>query len=206
MDIEYKGGNCVVISTKQITLVTDPMLSTLGLKDVAPQNAVVISTQPDFAVETDEVAVDQPGEYEVKNVSITGVPARRLIDSEGRRATMYRIAIGDIAIAVIGHVNTPLDETQLEALGIVDIVIVPVGGSGYTLDAHQAVAVVRQLDPKIVIPTHYADKAIEYEVPQMELEPFIKELAVPVEQATRLKLKNGVLPDTLIVYELQRTS
>ena len=206
MDIEYKGGNCVVISTKKATIVVDPRLSDIGLKDVSPKDSIVVATQTSFSIETDEVAVDQPGEYEIKGVSIVGVPAQRLIDADGKGATMYRIATSDFTVAVVGHVSTPLNEAQLEALGIVDIVIVPVGGSGYTLDAHQAVAVVRQIDPKLVIPTHYADKSIKYEVPQMELEPFIKELAVPVEQTAKLKLKNGIMPDALTVYEIQRTA
>lgn len=206
MDIEYKGGNCVVISTKQATIAVDPKLSALGLKDMAGKDDVVVATQTDFVVPTDEVAIDQPGEYEVKNVSITGVGAQRNIDVSGRAATMYRIATSDFAVAIIGHVATPLSEEQLESIGIVDVVVVPAGGSGYTLDAHQAVAVVRQLDPKIVIPVHYADKAISYEVPQMELEPFLKEIGVPVEQTVKLKLKPGSLPETLTVCELQRTA
>ncbi len=206
MDIEYKGGNCVIISTKQARVVVDPRLSMFGLKDMASKDDVVVATQPDFAVTTNEVAVDQPGEYEVKGIAIMGVSAQRHIDTSGKLATMYRISTSDFAIAVVGHVATPLSEDQLEALGVVDVAIIPVGGSGYTLDAHQAVAVVRQLGPKIVIPVHYADKAITYEVPQMELEPFIKELGVPVEQMTKLKLKAGTLPETLTAYELQRTS
>lgn len=206
MDIEYKGGNCVVINTKQVTIVVDPKLSALGLKDIANKDDVVVATQADFAVHTDEVAVDQPGEYEVKGVSITGVGAQRNIDAVGKLATMYRIANGDFTIAVVGHVATPLSEEQLETLGVVDVAVVPVGGNGYTLDAHQAVGLVRQLDPKIVIPVHYADKTIKYEVPQMELEPFVKELGAPIEQTAKLKLKVGVLPETLTIYELQRTS
>lgn len=206
MDIEYKGGNCVIISTKQARVVIDPKLSMFGLKDMASKDDFVVATQPDFAVTTNEVAVDQPGEYEVKGIAIMGVSAQRHIDTSGKLATMYRISTSDFAIAVVGHVATPLSEDQLEALGVVDVAIIPVGGSGYTLDAHQAVAVVRQLGPKIVIPVHYADKAITYEVPQMELEPFIKELGVPVEQMTKLKLKAGTLPETLTAYELQRTS
>lgn len=206
MDIEYKGGNCVIVSNKQVTIAIDPQLSMLGLKDMAAKDDIVVATQIDFVVPTDEVAIDQPGEYEVKNISITGVGAQRHIDTSGKLATMYRIATPDFAIAVVGHVATPLSEDQLEALGVVDVAIVPVGGSGYTLDAHQAVAVVRQIDPKIVIPVHYADKAITYEVPQMDLEPFVKELGTPVEQTTKLKLKAGTLPETLTIYELQRTS
>lgn len=206
MDIEYKGANCVVISTKQATLVVDPKLSSVGLKDIMPKEAIIVSTQADFTLPSEEVNVDQPGEYEVRNISITGVPAQRHIDASGKAATMYRIATSEFALAVIGHVAAPLSEEQLESLGVVDIAIVPVGGSGYTLDAHQAVSVVRQLDPKIVVPVHYADKAISYEVPQMELEPFVKELGAPVEQVAKLKLKAGSLPEVLTVYEVTRTA
>jgi len=106
----------------------------------------------------------------------------------------------------VGHVTSPLSEDQLEGLGVVDIAIVPIGGNGYTLDAHAAIQVVRQLAPKIVIPTHYADPNIKYEVPQMEIDNFIKELGVTTEETPRLKLKNGVINDTLTVVVVQRTA
>ena len=89
---------------------------------------------------------------------------------------------------------------------MVDVAIIPVGGSGYTLDAHQAIGVVRQIDPKVVIPTHYADKALSYEVPQMDLEPFLKELgASESEKTAKWKLK-GAVPEILTLVELERTA
>jgi len=208
MEIEYKGANCVVITTKKATLTVDPKLSLVGLKDITPKDAISLATQAEFGLTNEAVAIDRPGEYEVSNISVVGVPAKRAIDHEDvKKATMYRIATGEVNIAVIGHVTTPLTEEQLEALGIVDVVIVPVGGNGYTLDAHQAVAAVRQLDPKVVIPTHYDDKAVKYEVPQMELEPFLKELgAEQHEVMPKWKVKNGIIPDTLQVIELTRTA
>lgn len=208
MDIEYKGANCVVITTKKTSVVIDPKLSALGLKDVLPKNAVVIATQPDLLVSgEDAVVVDRPGEYEVRDISIVGSAAERMIDHDkSLNATIYRVTVGDVRFAVVGHVAAPLTEEQLEALGVVDVAVVPVGGSGYTLDAHQAVSVVRQLDPKVVIPTHFADKAISYEVPQMELEPFLKELGAPQHEKTaKWKLK-GPLPEILTVIELERTA
>jgi L-ascorbate metabolism protein UlaG (beta-lactamase superfamily) len=209
MDIEYKGANCVVLSTKNQSVVTDPKLSLDGLKDVVVKNALVLATQHRLATEPSEgvLIVDGPGEYETKHFAIRGVAAERLIDHDkSKQATMYRLEIGGVAVAVIGHVATPITEDQLEQLGIIDIAIVPVGGSGYTLDAHQAVSVVRELNPKVVIPTHYADKAISYEVPQMELEAFIKELGAEHEEMPKFKIKNGVLPDVLTVIELTRVA
>lgn len=208
MDIEYKGANCVVITTKKTSVVIDPKLSSVGLKDIVPKNAVVIATQPDFlASSEDSVVFDRPGEYEVRDISIVGTAAERLIDHDkSLNATIYRVTIGDVTFAVVGHIATPLSEEQLESLGVIDIAILPVGGSGYTLDAHQAVAAVRQLNPKVVIPTHFADKAINYEVPQMELEPFLKELSASEHEKTAKWKVKGALPEVLTVVELERTA
>lgn len=208
MDIEYKGANCVVLSIKSESVVIDPKLSLVGLKDVTIKNGMVLSTQRDFAVRSEgALLVEGPGEYETMNVAVKGVAAERMIDhDESKKATMYRIEMGDVVIAVIGHVASPLTEDQLEELGVIDIAIVPVGGSGYTLDAHQAVSVVRELNPKVVIPTHYEDKALKYEVPQMDLEAFIKELGVDHESTAKFKIKNGTLPEKLTIMEVTRTS
>lgn len=209
MDIEYKGANCVTITTKKTTIAIDPKLTHVGLKDISPKNAVVIATQPDFMISSggdDAVVVDRPGEYEVRDISIKGVAAERMIDHDSsQQATIYRLIVGDVRFAVIGHVAVPLSDEQLESLGVIDVVIVPVGGSGYTLDSHQAVGVVRQIDPKVVIPTHYADKALTYEVPQMDIEPFLKEIGAPqAEKTPKWKLKT--LPEVLTVVELERTA
>lgn len=208
MDIEYKGANCILITTKKTAVVIDPKLSSVGLKDILPKNAVVIATQPDLLAEgNDAVTVNGPGEYEVRDISIVGAAAERMIDHDkSLQSTIYRVVVGDVTFAVIGHVAAPLSEEQLEVLGVVDVAIVPVGGSGYTLDAHQAVGVVRQIDPKVVVPTHYADKAVKYEVPQMELEPFVKELSAAAHETTpKWKLK-GALPEVLTLVELERTA
>lgn len=208
MDIEYKGANCIVITTKKATVVIDPKLSHVGLRDVKPKNALIIATQEDLLVEGDDaIVIDRPGEYEVRDVSVTGVASERMIDHDkSTKNTLYRVAIGDVVFAVLGHTAVPLNETQLETLGIVDVVIVPVGGNGYTLDAHQAVSVVRQIDPKVIIPTHYSDKDASYEVPQMDLEPFVKELAAAQhETVSKWKIKGGV-PDVLTLMQIERTA
>jgi L-ascorbate metabolism protein UlaG (beta-lactamase superfamily) len=111
-----------------------------------------------------------------------------------------------VSIVVLGHVASPLSEEQLEEINVVDIVIIPIGGNGYTFDAHQAVEAVRQINPKVVIPTHYEDSAVKYEVPQMGLEAFVKELgAAEQETLSKFKIKNGVLPEVFTLVELTRS-
>jgi hypothetical protein len=210
-DIEYKGGNGVVITTKKTTAVIDPKLSLVGLKDLKTQGAVELATEVRFALKSGDARlnIEGPGDYELGDFSIQGVRAVRHLDSNEAEpiSTMYRIEVGDIRIAVIGNIAPKLSEEQQEGLGIIDILIIPVGGSGYTLDATSAAAIVRQIDPKAVIPVHYADSALSYEVPQDTLEVFTKELGAPVENVgTRYKVKNASsIPQILTVIEVARS-
>jgi L-ascorbate metabolism protein UlaG (beta-lactamase superfamily) len=209
MDIEYKGGNCVIITTKKTTLAVDAKLSPIGLKDYGAKAQVQLATQPQFAVEgTDSLVFEGPGEYEVENISIKGIAAQAHLDAKGEalRATMFRLTIGDIALAIVGHIHPDLSEAQLEALGVIDILVVPVGGNGYTLDATGAVQLVKTIDPKVVIPTHYKDGQITYEVPQQDLEVFLKDLGAPHQESPKLKLKQGLPHEALTVEVLTRTA
>lgn len=210
-DVEYKGGNAVMFTTKKQRIVVDPALSVVGLKDMAVKGEVVVATEHRFVVETTtkSVCFDGPGEYEIGDVSLRGVSARRHIDTEadGLRSTLYRMTIGEVRMAIIGNIASTLNESQLEAIGVVDIVVLPVGGGGYTLDATAAAAMVRQLEPRVVIPVHYADTALQYEVPQDSLEVFVKELGAPVlEAGAKWKVKGASsLPEQMTVVAIGRS-
>jgi L-ascorbate metabolism protein UlaG (beta-lactamase superfamily) len=109
-------------------------------------------------------------------------------------------------IAVLGNVAAALSEDQLEAIGVVDILVLPVGGYGHSIEPKEAVSLVRSIEPKIVIPTHYAEDGVSYEVPQAPLDDFLKEMGGKHEEAVpKLKLKGGVVAETLTVQELTRT-
>jgi L-ascorbate metabolism protein UlaG (beta-lactamase superfamily) len=208
-DIEYKGGNGVVITTKKTTALIDPKLSVVGLKDLAVKDVLEVATEARFINGKDaQLSVEGPGDYELGDFSIHGTSATRHLDTESdeKIATIYRVEVLGTRIALLGNIAPKLSEDQLEALGVVDILIVPVGGGGYTLDATSAASLVRQIDPKAVIPTHYADGSLAYEVPQDTLETFTKELGAPVETTSKYKIKNEAsLPATLTVIEITRS-
>lgn len=210
-DIEYKGANSVVVSTKKTRVVFDPKLSLAGGKDVNVADDVEVLTEDRFVVEkaTPKLLFDRPGEYEVGDVSIKGVPARRHIDTEdqGLQTTIYRIVIGGVRMALIGNVAPKLDDDQLEAIGVVDIVIIPIGGGGYTLDAKDASFMVRQIEPRAVIPIHYADENLTYEVPQEGVDKFIEELGAGiVEPGQKYRVKgDSSIPEQLTVIQVARS-
>jgi L-ascorbate metabolism protein UlaG (beta-lactamase superfamily) len=157
----------------------------------------------------DDLAGWGHGEYEIGDVSIKGVPAQRHLDTSAdeKLSTAYRIGVGDVRVAVLGNIDFKLSEDQLEEIGVVDILILPVGGGGYTLGATSAATIVRQVEPHAVIPVHYNDSGLKYEVPQDDLEVFVKELSATVEEAgAKLKLKSSSsIPVNLTVIKLDRS-
>jgi L-ascorbate metabolism protein UlaG (beta-lactamase superfamily) len=209
-DIEYKGGNGIVIATKKLSAFIDPNLSVVGLKDMNTKDAVEVATEARFATNNKDaqILIEGPGEYEIGPFSIRGVSAVRHLDSgtDEALATMYRIEVGEARIAILGNIAPKLSEQQLEELGLIDILIIPVGGAGYTLDATSAASLVRQIDPKVVIPVSYADTTLKYEVPQDVLDTFVKEMGAPLETVPKFKFKSAVsFPASMTVYEVTRS-
>ena len=206
MELQYLGANCIRLGNKKVSLVVDDNLAGLGLKSVTNAKDIVLTTGVAELPKEAHFKVDMPGEYEVSDISIQGIPARSHMDEEGGQSTtMYRIIFDGLRIVVTGHIHPELTDWQLEALGTVDILLIPVGGNGYTLDGLGAQKVVKEIEPKIVIPTHYADSKINYEVPQAELDDAVKALGMePTERLEVLKTKGLVLGEGTKLYILDR--
>lgn len=208
MELQYYGANCVRLTTKKASIVIDDNLASVGLKSVVKPDDVVLYTYGSHDAPASKMVIDMPGEYEVSDISIKGVAARSHMAAEAGAidATIYQITLDDIRIAVVGHVYPELSEAQLEEIGIIDVLIVPVGGNGYTLDGVGALKVIKEIEPKLIIPTHYADSSVKYEVPQNKLEDILKEVSMePAQTVPKLKLKHADLPEIaqLIVVERQ---
>jgi L-ascorbate metabolism protein UlaG (beta-lactamase superfamily) len=206
MDVQFYGANCIVVTTKRARVVIDDNLSELGAKSPAKEGDIALFTMAHAdATQPAKLTIDQPGEYEVSGVSIFGIGTRAHIDEEGRHtATMYKLAVDDLSVLVAGHVYPELSDIQLETIGMIDVMIVPVGGNGYTLDGIGALKLIKKIEPKLVIPTHYADDKLAFPVPQQSLEDGLKALAMqPKETLTKLRVKVSELGETtqLVVVE-----
>jgi len=161
-------------------------------KNITSKDDIAVYTRKTSREVESKFFIDHPGEFEVNDISIQGIPARSHTDEKDKNdAIIYRLIINDFRIAVIGHIYPDLSEAQLEALGMIDILFIPVGGNGYTLDADGALKVIKKIGPRVVVPTHYGDKKIKYEVPQAELDDVRKTLSMePAEELDQLKLKS----------------
>jgi L-ascorbate metabolism protein UlaG (beta-lactamase superfamily) len=207
VELQYYGANCLRLSAKKAQIVVDDNLSQLGLKAVTKPADISLRTSKMFpAHPAAAFSAEMPGEYEITGVVIHGIAARAHMDEEDKKsAVIYTVQADDTKVAIIGHIYPELSEEQLEAIGLVDVAIVPVGGNGYTLDGAGALKVIKQIEPKVVIPTHYNDRAIRYEVPPAELAEAIKNLGMEIsETVSKYKIKPAELSDTAKLVVLER--
>jgi L-ascorbate metabolism protein UlaG (beta-lactamase superfamily) len=206
MDAQFYGANCLVLTTKQARVVIDDNLMELGKKSVTKSGDIIVFTgiHGEPTVEP-KIVISQPGEYEVSGVIVQGVAARGHMEEEGGKgATMYKISSDDLKVLVVGHVYPELTDAQLESIGMIDVMFIPVGGNGYTLDGVGALKLIKKVEPRLVIPTHYAAKDLNFPVPQHDLDKVVQSLAMePKETSTKLKLKTSELGENaqLVILE-----
>lgn len=183
MEIMWLGYSCFRLRGKNTVVVTDPYPPGLGYTMDNPSARIItVSHQhPEHsyvqAVSGEPHQITRPGEYEIGGVLIIGISTYH--DSEkGARSgknTVYVIEIDEITICHLGDLGHPLSSNQVEELGNIDVLLVPVGG-GSTISASQGAGVVRAIEPKIVIPMHYKTPSLNREMDTVE--KFLKEMAV----------------------------
>jgi L-ascorbate metabolism protein UlaG (beta-lactamase superfamily) len=206
MDIQFYGANCLALNTRHARVVIDDNLAEMGGKTIAKEGDIALFTGPHAnLVKEAKIVIAQPGEFEVSGISIYGIAARAHIDEEKQKnATMYKLLFEDLNVLVVGHVYPELSDAQLEAIGMIDILFVPVGGNGYTLDGIGALKLIKKIEPKLVIPTHYDDASLSFPVPQQTLQQGLQALAMePKETVQKFRIKSGELGDTtqLVILE-----
>jgi len=205
VDLQFYGANCISLTHKGTRIIVDDNLAELGAKGITKTEDIALFTGPHNDVDNARRVFDSPGEYEVADISVIGITARGHMEEVGQMgATMFKLVTGELSILVTGHIYPELSDAQLEAIGIIDLLFVPVGGNGYTVDPVGAVKLIKDIEPKLVIPTHYADKSLKYPVPQQELSNALKELGMEAkETVSKLRLKPGELTDVtqLIILE-----
>ena len=170
MEVTWYGRTCVRLRGKDAVIVTDPYQAVVGPTGRGITGDIVTFSHPDDmplprakgkrsrdgttllpASLEDAFVLDGPGEYEVREVLITGVRTYR-DDARGTEAgkqVSFAVEVDGVHVLNLGDIGHLLSEEKLGDLGVVDIACVPLGG---TLTATRAAALIAQLDPKIVIP------------------------------------------------------
>lgn len=205
MEITWLGHCCFRIRAKEATVVTDPCDKSTGYSLGRPTADLVTVSFHDpahdavGAVAGDPRVIDGPGEFEISGASVTGVTTYRDKEkgAERGRSVSYVIELEDLRIAHLGGIGHVPTSDQVEEMGNVDILLLPVGG-GESLDAPPAAETVSLLEPKLVIPMHY-----KTDIEKAKLDPverFLKEMgAKSTETLAKLQVTRSSLPDEMQV-------
>jgi L-ascorbate metabolism protein UlaG (beta-lactamase superfamily) len=207
VDINWLGHACFRLKGSRATVITDPFPPDLGYKlGKVEASIVTVSHQHPSHAYTQGVGggpriVHGPGEYEIGGVLIIGVPTYH--DAEGGKEkgknTVYLIEMDGLSVCHLGDLGHVLTSEQVEEIGNVDVLLLPVGGVS-TIDAAQAAEVVRQLEPKAVIPMHY--KTPESNRGLEPVDKFLKEMGEAVSPAPKLAVTRSSLPAVTQVFLL----
>ena len=201
MDIIWYGHSCFRIAERgQASIVTDPFDQSLGYEvPKLKADIVTISHQAPghsylAAVKGYNHVLAGPGEYEIGGVFITGVATFDQTRETPRRNVVYVFDYNTLLIAHLGDLDHVPNQSMVDALGPVDVALIPVGG-GSGLSSSQAAEVVSLLEPSIVVPMHFQTDAVR----GLELDPvdrFLKEMGVnTIEQEAMLRISGGTMPE-----------
>jgi L-ascorbate metabolism protein UlaG (beta-lactamase superfamily) len=186
LDVTWLGQSCFRLRGRNAAVVTDPYPPALGPKLKLEGNVVTVSHGHDNHSHVQSVrdakVVEGPGEYEVAGVTVQGLATYHDAKQgeEHGRNTVYVIELDDVRVCHLGDLGHPLDAQALETIGNVDVLLVPVGG-GCTLDGARAAEVVRQVEPRYVVPMHFGHAAIRTELAPVDR--FLKEMGVTEAEA-----------------------
>jgi L-ascorbate metabolism protein UlaG (beta-lactamase superfamily) len=200
VDITYLGLSCLRLRGHDAQVLVDPPATTLpGLG----------RSQPDIIVRTDGETVPErlrprpglaqevsgPGEFEVRGVTVRGLPAGQV--------TIMRIVVDEVCVVALGRLDRQLSEEELDELGRVDVLAVPVGGVD-ALGAVAATKVVNAIGPAIVVPVRYRAAGVAGSGDYDAVDRFAKEMglsedALPAQPKLSLTGAMGAAEETRVV-------
>lgn len=170
MVISYLGGECFKISQGDLTLAFNPpgKTSTLASAKFGADIALVSLDHDDFNGsdnaafgERQPFVIEGPGEYEVKGVQVRGIGVASEYAGKKTINTVYAVSLEGMSLVFLGALGVPdLPPAAAAELDDIDILFVPVGGSG-VLDHAAANKLAVKLEPKVVVPMHYTDATLK---------------------------------------------
>jgi L-ascorbate metabolism protein UlaG (beta-lactamase superfamily) len=203
MDIYYLGHSAFRLKGKNAVVVLDPFnQEAVGLKFPKTEADIVTISHnhpdhnnSDKAVGA-KMVINEPGEYEIMGVSIIGIPSYH-DDTEGKSRggnIIFVIEIDGIRIAHLGDLGHKLNEKTLEAMGDIDVLMIPVGGF-FTISAKVASDIVREIEPPYTIPMHYKTNGLNPEIANKisKVDDFLSEIGYDVEKVDKLTLKKDLI-------------
>jgi L-ascorbate metabolism protein UlaG (beta-lactamase superfamily) len=213
MEITWYGHSCFRLTERgAASVVTDPFDNDSIGYEALKLKADIVTISHDAsghnnikAVKGTSHILTGPGEYEIGGVFITAIQTNgRGKKNDELRNTLYVFDYDGIKIAHLGDLKRVPSQTEVEALGAVNVALVPVGGGG-GLNAAKAAEVISLLEPNIVVPMHYATPVSKLKLDS--LDKFLKEMGLGKSEAEdSLKVTRTGLPQETHVAVLDYQS
>lgn len=199
MHLTWYGESCFKIQTKDFILVLDPFSKEVGLKPLRTKaNVLLLSSlgkEANLAPENIREAplvIKDPGEYEAKGIFIEGYEAAGPSSPNLGVKTIFNLKVEEIQLCHLGFLDTELEENQIERIGNVDVLLLPIGGKD-TLSVKQAIKVMNTLEPRLVVPMNFRLPCLKAK--KEKLEDFLAELGLKKEKLEeKIILKKKELP------------
>ncbi|OGN02822.1 MAG: hypothetical protein A2657_00980 [Candidatus Yanofskybacteria bacterium RIFCSPHIGHO2_01_FULL_44_110b] len=200
MQISWFGHSCFRLEAKEGSILIDPFSKEIGLKPPKIKDDIVLVTHEHYDhnnvadANSEAFVIRNPGEYEKSGIQIQGIPSwhDNTNGSERGPNTIYVMTAEEITLCHLGDLGQEkLTDQQVEAIGDVDVLMIPVGGN-YTIGPKEAVEVISQIGPKIVMAMHYKIPGLTVEIDSAE--KFVKELGLTPEKLDKLKIQKKTLP------------
>lgn len=200
MDITWYGHSCFRITERnRVTVVTDPYSDHIGLPPLKLKGDIVTVSHDEpghnnvQAVKGDPHVLGGAGEYEIGDVFITGMAMHYIGEETTRYNVTYLINYDNLTVLHLGDLAHIPAQSTTEALGEVNVLLIPVGG-GNGLRASQAAEVVALIEPHYIVPMHYALPGLNLELETVDR--FLKVMGVSkVLEEDTLKITSSSLPE-----------
>ena len=197
--ITWFGQSCFRIEAKEGSILTDPFSKDIGLKPPRIKDDIITVSHQHFdhnnvgEANPEAFIIQNPGEYEKQGIAVRGIASFHDNKQGVERGpnTIYVFKAEDMTVAHLGDLGHVLTDAQIEAVGDVDMVLIPVGGT-YTIDAKTAAQVIGQIEPKIIVPMHYKVPGLNVDLDGPE--KFIKEMGLTPEKTDKFKITKKLLP------------
>ena len=208
MEINWLGHSCFRIKGKQATVITDPYAPDLGYSLGKPTaHIVTVSHQHSGhsyvqGINGEPRLITGPGEYEIGGVLVTGIATFHDQEQGQKRGknTVYLMEVDEVSVCHLGDLGHVLTAEQVEEIDDVDVLLLPVGGIS-TINAPMAAEIVRQIEPKAVVPMHYKTEALSRELESVDR--FLKEIGVKeINSQPKLSFTKSNLPISTQVFLL----
>jgi L-ascorbate metabolism protein UlaG (beta-lactamase superfamily) len=196
MEIKWHGETCFTFKGKDTTVCIDPYAD--GKHTLKSVEAATIMLTNDYnegaklASGAEKATVfNWPGEYEMQGATIIGIQAYTKEKEEGNvekgRIVIFSFMLDGVRMCHLGMLGTELSDSDLEAIGDVDVLMISAAGEK-VLDAKKVHVAIEQIEPRTVIFMNHTNG---------DLEPLIKEIGIQMpEKVDSLDLQSkGQLPD-----------